>query len=159
MGHHYVSHILIAWRDASAWLIWVPTPAGSRSGRMWAQAAHIELRWHNVNIRNVSLTIISPCHGGHVDLGAAPRHVWLTQAARWSSDAWSENIWWKSWNFPNFVAGASPRLPGKHLESHLSFSKFGFWWGTTTLPSLQYHKTNTILHNDYKEDNIYLKEH
>ena len=101
----------------------------------------------------------SPCHGGHVDLGAAPCHVWLTQAARWSSDAWSENIWWKSWNFPNFVAGASPRLPGKHLESHLSFSKFGFWWGTTTLPSLQYHKTNTILHNDYKEDNIYLKEH
>ena len=58
MGHHYVFHILKAWRDASAWLIWVPTPAGSRSGRMWAQAAHIELRWHNVNIRNVSLTII-----------------------------------------------------------------------------------------------------
>ena len=50
MGHHFVLHILIVQRDASAWLIWVPTPAGSRRGRMWAQASHIELRWHNVNI-------------------------------------------------------------------------------------------------------------
>ena len=67
------------------------------------------------------------------------------------------NMRGKSWNSPKFVAGSSPRLPGKHLVSHLSFSKFGFWWGTTTLPSLQYYKTNTILHNDDKEDNISLK--
>ena len=154
MGHHFVLHIF---KDASAWLIWVPTPAGSRRGRMWAQASHIELRRHEVNIRNVSL-ISSSCHLATVVMFTwAPPHPATSGSHKLLADLLTpghRNMRGKSWNSPKFVSGSSPRLPGKHLVSHLSFSKFGFWWGTTTLPSLQYYKTDTILHNDDKEDNI-----
>ena len=158
MGHHFVSHILITRRDASSWLIWVPTPAGSRRGRMWAQASHIELRWHEVNITECFTHhhVTSPpwsCSPGHHRTPPRLAHTscWLI-FWRLVTGTCEEKVE----TLQSLVSGSSPRLPGKHLVSHLSFSKFGFWWGTTTLPSLQYYKTNTMLHNDNKEDNISL---